>query len=215
MRQQRIGGDVEGHAEEHVGGALVELAGEPAVGDVELEQAVAGRQRHRRGCRPGSRPSRSCGGCRDWSSASPRPRGSDRCCRRRPSAMSATGGRRPGPARRPRRPIRPRSRRRWSLRYSVLVSPARNHISSWMIDLRCSFLVVTSGKPAARSKRIWWPNTLSACRCRCGRSCGRPRAHAAHQVEILVHGTQIVRFWSRSAAPEFTPAAARVAAPPR
>src|SRR6202171_2636673 len=28
-----------------------------------------------------------------------------------------------------------------------------------MMDLTCSFLVVTSGKPAARSKRIWWPNT--------------------------------------------------------
>src|ERR1051326_6528661 len=30
-----------------------------------------------------------------------------------------------------------------------------------MIDLTCSFLVVTSGKPWARSKRIWWPNTDS------------------------------------------------------
>ncbi|MPN36795.1 hypothetical protein SDC9_184306 [bioreactor metagenome] len=45
-RQQRVGGDVEGHAEEDVGAALVELAGQLAVGDVELEQAVAGRQRH-------------------------------------------------------------------------------------------------------------------------------------------------------------------------
>ena len=36
-----------GHAEEDVGAALVELAGEPAVGDVELEQRVARRQRHR------------------------------------------------------------------------------------------------------------------------------------------------------------------------
>ena len=44
--QQRVGGDVEGHAEEDVGAALVELAGQLAVGDVELEQAVAGRQRH-------------------------------------------------------------------------------------------------------------------------------------------------------------------------
>jgi hypothetical protein len=44
--QQRVGGDVERHAEEDVGRALVELAGQPAVGDVELEQAVAGRQRH-------------------------------------------------------------------------------------------------------------------------------------------------------------------------
>ena len=29
-----------------------------------------------------------------------------------------------------------------------------------MIDLRCSFLVVTSGKPSARSNRIWWPKML-------------------------------------------------------
>ena len=44
--QQRIGGDVEGHAEEDVGGALIELAGQLTVGHIELEQAVAGRQRH-------------------------------------------------------------------------------------------------------------------------------------------------------------------------
>src|SRR3546814_7863113 len=44
--QQSVGSDVEGHAEKDVGAALVELAGEPALGDVELEQAVAGRQRH-------------------------------------------------------------------------------------------------------------------------------------------------------------------------
>ena len=43
----------------------------------------------------------------------------------------------------------------------MLVSPARNHSNSWMIDLRCSFLVVTSGKPCDRSNRIWWPNTES------------------------------------------------------
>src|SRR5262249_14646396 len=48
-----------------------------------------------------------------------------------------------------------------SLRYLTLVSPARNQSSSWTIDLRCSFLVVVSGKPSARSKRIWWPNTDS------------------------------------------------------
>ena len=42
----------------------------------------------------------------------------------------------------------------------LLEEPVRNHSSSTMIDLRCTFLVVTSGKPSARSKRIWWPNTL-------------------------------------------------------
>ena len=30
-----------------------------------------------------------------------------------------------------------------------------------MIERRCSFLVVSSGNPSARSNRIWWPNTLS------------------------------------------------------
>ena len=45
--QQRVGGDVERHAEEDVGRALIELARQRAVGDVELEQAMARRQRHR------------------------------------------------------------------------------------------------------------------------------------------------------------------------
>src|ERR1700692_2703404 len=39
MGQQRIGRDVERHPEENVGGALVELARQLAVRDVELEQA--------------------------------------------------------------------------------------------------------------------------------------------------------------------------------
>lgn len=29
------------------------------------------------------------------------------------------------------------------------------------MDLRCNFLVVTMGKPSLRSKRIWYPKTLS------------------------------------------------------
>src|SRR3954462_11774431 len=40
------GGEVEGHAEEEVGGALGGLGGGAAFGDVELEEGVAGRQRH-------------------------------------------------------------------------------------------------------------------------------------------------------------------------
>jgi hypothetical protein len=44
--QQRVGGDVERNAQEHVRGALVQLAGELAVRDVELEERVAGRQCH-------------------------------------------------------------------------------------------------------------------------------------------------------------------------
>ena len=30
-----------------------------------------------------------------------------------------------------------------------------DQISSWMMDFRCTFLVVTSGKPSCRLKRIW------------------------------------------------------------
>lgn len=39
--EQGVRGDVEGHAEEDVGAALVQLAGQRAVRDVELEQGVA------------------------------------------------------------------------------------------------------------------------------------------------------------------------------
>jgi ribosomal protein S13 len=46
VREQRIGGDVERHAEEHVGAALVQLARELAARHVELEQCVARRERH-------------------------------------------------------------------------------------------------------------------------------------------------------------------------
>ena len=44
--EQGIAGDVEGYAEEDVGAALVELAGEAAFGHVKLKQGVAGGQRH-------------------------------------------------------------------------------------------------------------------------------------------------------------------------
>src|SRR5690349_5096238 len=43
MGEKRIGSDVEGHTEERVSRALVQLAAEPVVGDIELEQAMAGR----------------------------------------------------------------------------------------------------------------------------------------------------------------------------
>ena len=45
-REQCVGGDVEGHSEEDVGRALVELAAELAAGHIELEEAVAGREPH-------------------------------------------------------------------------------------------------------------------------------------------------------------------------
>ena len=44
--QQRIAGNVKRQAEEHVTGALIELAGELAVSDIELEERVARCQRH-------------------------------------------------------------------------------------------------------------------------------------------------------------------------
>ena len=40
--QQRVGSDVEGNAQKHIGTALVQLAGEPSFGHVELEQQMAG-----------------------------------------------------------------------------------------------------------------------------------------------------------------------------
>ena len=46
--EQGVARDVERHAEEDVAAALVELAAELAVDDVELEQRVAGHQRHLR-----------------------------------------------------------------------------------------------------------------------------------------------------------------------
>ena len=44
--EQGIGGDVERHAQEDIGAALVELAGQGAVVHVELEEGMAGRQGH-------------------------------------------------------------------------------------------------------------------------------------------------------------------------
>ena len=44
--EQGIGGDVERHAEEDIGRALVQLAGEFAIGHVKLEEGVAGAERH-------------------------------------------------------------------------------------------------------------------------------------------------------------------------
>src|SRR3954454_1395214 len=44
--EQGVGGDVEGHAEKQIGAPLIKLAAELAGGDVELEEHMAGRQRH-------------------------------------------------------------------------------------------------------------------------------------------------------------------------
>ena len=44
--EQGVGGDVEGHTQENVGAALVHLAGQGAVVHVELEECMAGCERH-------------------------------------------------------------------------------------------------------------------------------------------------------------------------
>ena len=46
LQQQGVAGDVERHAEEGVGRALVELQAEPSVGHIELEDGVTRGQRH-------------------------------------------------------------------------------------------------------------------------------------------------------------------------
>src|SRR5262249_30159828 len=46
-----------------------------------------------------------------------------------------------------------------SWRYLIFVSPARNQSSSYMIDFRWSFFVVSRGNPSSRANRIWCPNT--------------------------------------------------------
>ena len=46
FQQERVGGDVEGHAEEHIGGALVELQVEVSVLDADLPERVTGGERH-------------------------------------------------------------------------------------------------------------------------------------------------------------------------
>ena len=68
----------------------------------------------------------------------------------------------------------------------TLVSPRRNHSSSRMIDLRCSFLVVSSGKPGRG-------RSASAGRTPSGAGAGAVALfhavgeHAVHEVEVLAH----------------------------
>src|SRR5574344_2265178 len=45
-REERVGRDVKGNAEERVRSPLIKLAGKPAFRDIELEKAVTGRERH-------------------------------------------------------------------------------------------------------------------------------------------------------------------------
>ncbi len=46
VREQGIAGDVEGHPQEEIRTALIELAGEPAAGHIELKERMAGHQAH-------------------------------------------------------------------------------------------------------------------------------------------------------------------------
>src|SRR5215475_4445155 len=45
-REQGVRSDVERDTKKHIGRTLIELAREPAVGDIKLKQAMAWRQRH-------------------------------------------------------------------------------------------------------------------------------------------------------------------------
>jgi hypothetical protein len=75
----------------------------------------------------------------------------------------------------------------------MLVSPCRNHSSSWMIDLVCSFLVVSSGK-ARRQVEAHLP-AEDGQRAGAGAVAFRVSVleHVAHQVEVLLHEEGQVR----------------------
>ena len=45
-RQERVARDVEGDTQEEVGRALIELAAQPTLSDVELDKGVTRRERH-------------------------------------------------------------------------------------------------------------------------------------------------------------------------
>src|SRR3546814_17455829 len=44
VSQQGITGDIKGHTQENIGAALVQLAGQSAIGQIEMEECMAGRQ---------------------------------------------------------------------------------------------------------------------------------------------------------------------------
>src|SRR3546814_6349324 len=46
VSQQGITVDIKGHTQENIGAALVQLAGQSAIGHIELEECMAGRQGH-------------------------------------------------------------------------------------------------------------------------------------------------------------------------
>ena len=46
VRQQCVAGDIEGHAQKYIGGALIQLAGKSAIRDIELKETVTWGQSH-------------------------------------------------------------------------------------------------------------------------------------------------------------------------
>ena len=165
---ERIGGDVERHAEEQVGAALVKLAAQLAVADVKLEEHMAGRQRHLVDAPRRSRRSRSGGGSRGfrfisamtlsiWLMTAPSaPRQSRSIARRKRDRA------RPVSSAHSSQIVTP-----FSFKERTFVSPCRNQSSSWMIDLRWSFFVVSSGKPPA-NRTAPARRRPRACRCPSG-----------------------------------------------
>ena len=154
----RVAGDVEGDAEEDVGAALVHLQREAAARDIGLEHEVAGRQRHAADIAriPG----------RD--DLPPRARiALDRLDQAGDLVDLAAVAGLPAP------PLLAVDRAELAglvgpfvpdadlvvLSQPTLVSPLRNQSNSIRIERMWSFLVVSKGKPCARSKRSWWPNT--------------------------------------------------------
>ena len=73
------------------------------------------------------------------------------------------------------------------------MSPRRNQSSSPTTAGTCTFFVVTSGKPAARSKRIWCPKTLSV-PVPVRSPFSRPLVeHALEEIEVLPHAADGTR----------------------
>ena len=75
----------------------------------------------------------------------------------------------------------------------MLVSPARNQSSSWTIDFRCSFLVVTSGKPCVEVEA----HLMAEHRDRAGAGAvallDAVGEHVFHQFEVLPHRASLRR----------------------
>ena len=159
VREQRVARDVERDAEEDVGAALVDLAAE--------------RSRHRRRRRRGTGRARgtaaapSRGRSATFQALTMMRRESGSSCSSR--TTSAIWSMWPAVRGRPAAPLHAVDRAEVAvvvgpfvpdrdaalLQPATLLSPRRNQSNSYAIDGKCTFFVVTSGNPSARSKRIW------------------------------------------------------------